>query len=77
MEIKVKINSQMKQVERMDSSLLSPDAEDSEFDHDAIVTPKVEQEVLDTQKPRMKGRKFQVWPPTTKDKELSGLCSIM
>merc|ERR1719158_2205534 len=56
-EIKVTINSTMKQVERMDSTISGGD-EDSEFDKDAIITKKVDQEVLDAQKPRMKGKRF-------------------
>merc|ERR1712029_814395 len=55
-EIKVKINSTMKPFERLDSSVTTPtEAEDSEFDKDAIVVPGPDQEVKDTQKPRMKG----------------------
>jgi len=79
-EIKLKINSAMKPAERLDSSLSTPgtaEAEDSEFDPDAIVTKPPSQDVLDAQKPRMRGKKFQVWPPTSKDQDLSGLCSIM
>ena len=51
--------------------------EDSEFDKEAIVTEKLSQEVLDTMKPRMKGKRFQEWPMKKVDSELSGLCSIM
>merc|ERR1711983_421154 len=75
-EIKVTINSTMKQVERMDSTISGGD-EDSEFDKDAIITKKVDQEVLDAQKPRMKGKRFTEWPEKKSDKDLSGLCSIM
>merc|ERR1712107_674467 len=64
-DIQIKINTAMKQpVARMDSTATTPgaDAEDSEFDKDAIVTEKVSQEVLDQLKPRMKGKRFQQWP---------------
>ena len=79
-DIQIKINTAMKQpVARMDSTATTPgaDAEDSEFDKDAIVTEKVSQEVLDQLKPRMKGKRFQQWPMKKADSDLSGLCSIM
>ena len=73
------INSAMKQMERMDSTFSGGpgDSEDTEFDEDAIVTKKVDQEILDAQKPRMKGKRFTEWPEKKSDKDLSGLCSVM
>ena len=43
----MKINSAMKPVERMDSTVTTPggDAEDSEYDSEAIITPVVDREV--------------------------------
>ena len=75
----MKINSAMKPVERMDSAVTTPggDTEDTEFDSEAIITPVVDREVLDSQKPRMRGKKFTEWPMRRQDKDLSGLCSIM
>lgn len=68
----------MKPFERLDSSVTTPtEAEDSEFDKDAIVVPGPDQEVKDTQKPRMKGKRFTEWPVKKADQDLSGLCSIM
>ena len=68
----------MKPFERLDSSVTTPtEVEDSEFDKDAIVVPGPDQEVKDTQKPRMKGKRFTEWPVKKADQDLSGLCSIM
>ena len=69
----------MKPLERLDSSVTTPTdvAEDSEFDKDAIIVPGKDQEARDAQKPRMKGKRFTEWPVKDKDKDLSGLCSIM
>ena len=64
-------------MERLESVASQSDSEESEFDTDAIITPKIEEEVLDSQKPRMKGKKFTSWPARQQDKDLSGLCSIM
>ena len=67
-------------VERRESVLSQPsDSEEAstEFDVDAVVVPVKTQEQLDVAKPRLKGKKFTVMPPMTKDSDLSGLCSIM
>jgi len=78
--IQITINKRQP-VSRLDSAASSAttpgDEEDTEFDKDAIVTEKVSQEMLDTQKPRMKGKRFQEWPMKKADSDLSGLCSIM
>ena len=74
----MKINSTMKPMERLDSSVSTPtEEEDSEFDKDAIMVPGPGQEARDTKKPRMKGKRFTEWPVKKADKDLSGLCSIM
>ena len=68
----------VKPLERMESSHSAlGDAEDSEFDPEAIVLPAPSEEELASQKPRMKGRKLTVMPPRKLDSDLSGLCSIM
>ena len=66
-------------VERRESVLSQPsDSEEStEFDADAVIVPVKTQEQLDAAKPRLRGKKFTVMPPMTKDGDLSGLCSIM
>jgi len=77
-EIKMKINSSMVELERRESMMSSKsDIEESEFDPDAITVPAPSEEVLDAQKPRLKGKKFSVIPPRNLDSDLSGLCSIM
>jgi len=77
-EIKVNILNAVKPLERMESSHSAlGDAEDSEFDPEAIVLPAPSEEELASQKPRMKGRKLTVMPPRKLDSDLSGLCSIM
>jgi len=77
-EIKMKINSSMVPLERRESMMSSKsDAEESEFDQDAITVPAPSQDTLDIQKPRLKGKKFSVIPPRNLDSDLSGLCSIM
>ena len=77
MEIKLNINKPIRSVERLESVASQSDTEESEFDSDAIITPKIEVEVLDRQKPRLKGKKLTEWPARQQDKDLSGLCSIM
>jgi len=64
-------------MERLESVASQSDTEESEFDADAIITPKISVEDLDSKKPRMKGKKFTEWPARQQDKDLSGLCSIM
>ena len=64
-------------MERLESVASQSDTEESEFDADAIITPKISVEDLDSKKPRMKGKKFTEWPMRRQDKDLSGLCSIM
>jgi len=84
-EMPAKVNISMKltssvPVERRESVLSQPsDSEEActEFDVDAVVVPVKTQEQLDVAKPRLKGKKFTVMPPMTKDSDLSGLCSIM
>merc|ERR1711981_466206 len=56
--IKLNINRPIRSVERLESVASQSDTEESEFDVDAIITAKIEEEVLDSQKPRMKGKKF-------------------
>jgi len=74
----MKINSTMVELERRESMMSSKsDIEESEFDPDAITVPPPSEEVLDAQKPRLKGKKFSVIPPRNLDSDLSGLCSIM
>jgi len=83
--VPAKVNISMKltssvPVERRESVLSQPsDSEEAstEFDVDAVVVPVKTQEQLDVAKPRLKGKKFTVMPPMTKDSDLSGLCSIM
>ena len=74
--IKINITTQVEKLERRESVLSTQSSEsESEFDPDAIVQEAKEgQEDL---KPRLKGKKLTVFPPQEKDKELSGLCSIM
>jgi len=76
--ISMKLTSQVP-VERRESVLSQPsDSEEAtEFDVDAVIVPVKTQEQLDAAKPRLKGKKFTVMPPMTKDSDLSGLCSIM
>merc|ERR1712184_84979 len=76
--ISMKLTSQVP-VERRESVLSQPsDSEEaSEFDADAVIVPVKTQEELDAAKPRLRGKKFTVMPPMTKDNDLSGLCSIM
>lgn len=77
-EIKMKINSSMVPLERRESMMSSKsDAEETEFDQDAITVPAPSEDVLDGQKPRLKSKKFCVMPPRNLDSDLSGLCSIM
>ena len=74
----MKINSSMLPLERRESVMSSvSDAEESEYDPDAITVKAPSQEVLDIQKPRLKGRKFTNMPQRNLDSDLSGLCSIM
>jgi len=74
----MKISSSMAPLERRESMMSSKsDVEESEFDQDAITVPPPSEDVLDIQKPRLKGKKFCVMPPRTLDSDLSGLCSIM
>lgn len=74
----MKINSSMIELERRESMMSSKsDIEESEFDADAIVVPPPSEDVLDAQKPRLKGKKCTVMPPRNLDSDLSGLCSIM
>merc|ERR1719348_2077172 len=82
--VPAKVNISMKltssvPVERRESVLSQPsDSEEaSEFDVDAVIVPVKTQEQLDAAKPRLKGKKFTVMPPMTKDSDLPGLCSIM
>jgi len=83
--VPAKVNISMKltssvPVERRESVLSQPsDSEEAstEFDIEAVVVPVKTQEQLDAAKPRLKGKKFTVMPPMTKDSDLSGLCSIM
>merc|ERR1712083_1198802 len=82
--VPAKVNISMKltssvPVERRESVLSQPsDSEEtSEFDADAVIVPAKTQEELDAAKPRLRGKKFTVMPPMTKDNDLSGLCSIM
>merc|ERR1711990_306676 len=82
--VPAKVNISMKltssaPVERRESVLSQPsDSEEAtEFDVDAVIVPVKTQEQLDSAKPRLKGKKFTVMPPQTKDSDLSGLCSIM
>merc|ERR1712032_740715 len=82
--VPAKVNISMKltssvPVERRASALSQPsDSEEAtEFDVDAVVVPVKTQEQLDAAKPRLRGKKFTVMPPMTKDSDLSGLCSIM
>jgi len=82
--VPAKVNISMKltssaPVERRESVLSQPsDSEEAtEFDVDAVIVPVKTQEQLDAAKPRLKGKKFTVMPPQTKDSDLSGLCSIM
>merc|ERR1711990_1368430 len=82
--VPAKVNISMKltssaPVERRESVLSQPsDSEEAtEFDVDAVIVPVKTQEQLDAAKPRLKGKKFTVMPPMTKDSDLSGLCSIM
>ena len=53
------------------------ETEETEFDPDAITVPAPSEDTLDSQKPRLKGKKFCVMPPRNLDSDLSGLCSIM
>merc|ERR1719445_2760223 len=76
-DIKLNINKPIRSVERLESVASQSDTEESEFDSDAIITPKIDVEVLDRQKPRLKGKKLTEWPARQQDKDLSGLCSIM
>ena len=74
----MKINSSMVPVERRESMMSSQsDAEETEFDSDAIIVPAPTEEVKEGQKPRLKGKKFCVMPSRNLDSDLSGLCSIM
>ena len=57
MDIKLNINKPIRSVERLESVASQSDTEESEFDSDAIITPKIDVEVLDSQKPRLKGKK--------------------
>ena len=50
---------------------------DSEFDPEAIVVPKLAAEELAARKPRLAGRNLTAYPPSLKDGDMSGLCSIM
>merc|ERR1712110_620025 len=61
-EIKLNINKPIRSVERLESVASQSDTEESEFDVDAIITPKIDVEVLDRQKPRLKGKKLTEWP---------------
>merc|ERR1711936_1408912 len=72
--VPAKVNISMKltssvPVERRESVLSQPsDSEEAtEFDVDAVVVPVKTQEQLDAAKPRLKGKKFTVMPPMTKD----------
>ena len=76
-DIKLNINKPIRSVERLESVASQSDTEESEFDPDAIITPKIDVAVLDRQKPRLKGKKLTEWPARQQDKDLSGLCSIM
>jgi len=77
-EIKMKINSSMVPLERRESMMSSQsETEETEFDPDAITVPAPSADTLDSQKPRLKGKKFCVMPPRNLDSDLSGLCSIM
>lgn len=77
-EIKMKINSSMVPFERRESMMSSQsEAEETEFDADAIIVPAPSEDVLESQKPKLKGKKFCVMPPRNLDSDLSGLCSIM
>ena len=67
-------------VQSEDSSSASEKKEEgagdqSEFDPDAIVQEASEEDL--EVKPKMRGRKFEEIPMQMRDKELSGLCSIM
>jgi len=76
--INITINSSVP-VERRESLLSQPseNEESSEFDVEAVVVPSKSQDEMDLSKPRMKGKKFTIFPPAPKDSDLSGLCSIM
>ena len=64
--------------ERRESVLSqTSEEEESEFDSEAIIVPPRPQEERDAAKPKLRGRKLDVWPPQQRDSELSGLCSIM
>merc|ERR1719384_2937935 len=76
--VPAKVNISMKltssvPVERRESVLSQPsDSEEtSEFDADAVIVPVKTQEELDAAKPRLRGKKFTVMPPMTKDSDLS------
>ena len=74
----MKINSSMVPLERRESMMSSQsETEETEFDPDAITVPAPSEDTLDSQKPRLKGKKFCVMPPRNLDSDLSGLCSIM
>merc|ERR1712079_34506 len=67
-DIKLNINKPIRSVERLESVASQSDTEKSEFDSDAIITPKIDAEVLDRQKPRLKGKKLTEWPARQQDK---------
>ena len=64
----------VEKLERRESTV-STSEDSSEFDVDAVVQEaNPEQDEL---KPKLKGRALTVLPAQNKDKEMSGLCSIM
>jgi hypothetical protein len=79
--ISMKLTSAVQPVERRESMMSqTSETEDgavSEFDPEAVVVPVPAQQDRDLAKPRLKGRKFTVMPPQSRDSDLSGLCSIM
>ncbi len=79
MDIKLSITSQVTPVERRESVLSQSEEEDAatEFDAEAIIVPPLPAEEREAAKPKLRGRKLTVFPPQSKDSELSGLCSIM
>ena len=80
MDIKLSITSQVTPVERRESVLSQQSEEEetaSEFDPEAIIVPPRTAEERDAAKPKLRGRKLNVYPPQNKDSDLSGLCSVM
>jgi len=77
-DIKVSITSAAEQIAEPETPTPAETVEpESEFDREAIVVPKLSPEELAARKPLLASRNLTVYPPSRKDGDMSGLCSIM